>query len=144
MCGELALHCVLLAGREDRMCCRYNVGRYGRGCGECKCSAWGYTVGCFGRLSFFIALVFYCLMVVVGDLGERLRGREAHADDAGAVVLAEEHCGNAVLQFLFADEILRHNGEWFHGWRFRGDIIAKCNIAVLDLCCWCYSPKQKK
>lgn len=66
------------------------------------------------------------------------------ADDAGAVVLAEEHCGNAVLQFLFADEILRHNGEWFHGWRFRGDIIAKCNIAVLDLCCWCYSPKQKK
>ena len=40
------------------------------------------------------------------------------ADDAGAVVLAEEHCGNAVLQFLFADGgLIAHVG-----------IIAKANL----------------
>ena len=32
------------------------------------------------------------------------------ADNAGTVVLAEEHCGNAVLQFLFADGGLMSHG----------------------------------
>ena len=38
------------------------------------------------------------------------------ADNAGAVVLAEEHGGDTVLKLLFANGDLRLHGGLFHGW----------------------------